>query len=79
MGYTNFSDVEQFRNNEVFKECLDIKFTPVQETLRLYLEKEITDNFVEYCDLINIELLKKVTYTTENITNKVSVISNIIC
>ena len=70
MGYTNFSDVEQFRNNEVFKECLGIKFTPAQETLRLYLEKEITDNFVEYCNLINIELLKKVSYTTENITNK---------
>jgi hypothetical protein len=70
MGYTSFSDVEQFRHNEVFKECLDLKFTPAQETLRLYLEKEITDNFVDYCNLINIELLKKVTYCCEKITNK---------
>jgi len=42
MGYTNFSDVEQFRNNEVFKECLNIKFTPAQETLRLYPEFDST-------------------------------------
>ena len=70
LGYTNFSDVEQFRNNEVFKQCLDLKFTPAQETLRLYLERELSDNFVEYCDLINIELLKKVTYSNEKVVNK---------
>jgi hypothetical protein len=70
MGYTNFSDVEQFRQNEVFKKCLDLKFTPAQETLRLYLEQEITDDFGYYCNLINIELLKKVTYSCEKITNK---------
>lgn len=28
MGYINFSDVEQFRYNKVFKECLDLNFTP---------------------------------------------------
>jgi len=70
MGFTHYSDVEQFRSNEVFKNCLDIKFTPAQETLRLYLEEENTDNFIEYCNLINIELLKKVTYSHEKITHK---------
>jgi len=70
MGFNNFSDVEQFRNNEVFKECLNLKFTPAQETLRLYLEKELSENFIEYCNLINIELLKKVTFPYEKITEK---------
>ncbi|MBK5199915.1 MAG: transposase [Spirochaetaceae bacterium] len=70
MGCTNFSDVEQFRHNEVFTKCLDLEFTPAQETLRLYLEKEITEDFIYYCNLINIELLKKVTYSCEKITNK---------
>jgi hypothetical protein len=40
MGYINFSDVEQFRTNEVFNECLDLKFTQTQETLSLYLKKK---------------------------------------
>ena len=70
LGYTSFSDVEQFRNNEVFKQCLDLNFTPAQETLRLYLERELSENFVEYCDLINIELLKTVTYSNEKVVNK---------
>jgi hypothetical protein len=70
MGFTNFSDVEQFRNNEVFKECLNLKFTPAQETLRLYLEKERSANFIEHCNLVNIELLKKVSFPFEKITDK---------
>ena len=70
MGYTNFSDVEQFRNNKVFKDCLNLKLTPAQETLRLYLEREDKEKFVEYCHQINIELLKKVSFPTESVVNK---------
>lgn len=58
-GIYQFFRGEQFRKNEVFKNCLKIKFTPTQETLRLYIEREIKDNFVKQGDLINIELLKK--------------------
>ena len=57
-GHTHFADVEKYRDNTVWADCLHMKHLPAQETLRLYLEREKPEDVKDYCRILSKEILK---------------------
>ncbi|MCP3921080.1 MAG: IS1380 family transposase [Desulfobacterales bacterium] len=70
-GRAHFEEIRLFRNNNFFKNSLDLDYVPAAETIRLYMEKMILeeDQVNNHITESNIELLKKQDFTQIVIEN----------
>lgn len=63
-GRTRFAEIEQFRNDTLFREALELPKVYSPETIRLYLEtgaKRFKKEIHEYLDTVHLNLLKRAT------------------
>jgi hypothetical protein len=86
LGRTDFADITLFRNDKLFRDCLNLSFVPSEEILRQRLDGIAgDDNSLKLIDDANVELLSKVddfgvettAYSTYNVIDiDVSVLDN---
>lgn len=69
-GRISFAEIEMFKNDLLFQKSLDLKYTPAQETLRLYLEQLAKGKIEPLLDLVNQRLIKKATLSTVDTDNE---------
>ncbi len=65
-GRTRFAEIEQFRDDQLFRESLNLKRVYAPDTARLYMEqiaKSASDRVYAFLDQVNISLLRKVRLT----------------
>ena len=86
LGRTDFADIKLFREDKLFRDCLNLSFVPSEEILRQRLDGIAADeNSLKLIDDANVELLSKVAdfgvettaYSTYNVIDiDVSVLDN---
>jgi hypothetical protein len=86
LGRTDFADIKLFREDKLFRDCLNLSFVPSEEILRQRLDGiAADDNSLKLIDDANVELLSKVAdfgvettaYSTYNVIDlDVSVLDN---
>ncbi len=65
-GRTRFAEIEQFRNDTLFREALELPKVYSPETIRLYLEtgaRKCKKEIHEYLDIVHLNLLKRAFFT----------------
>jgi len=86
LGRTDFADIKLFREDKLFRDCLNLSFVPSEEILRQRLDGiAADDNSLKLINDANVELLSKVddfgvettAYSTYNVIDiDVSVLDN---